>query len=469
MKISNPTKPKLGILALTLELYETLSPGVREYREKWLRDVVVKKLGQYVDVEFRNAVFTRRDMDSEVDRLEQAGIDAICVVFLTYAPSQLVLPALKNAKRPIIVWNIQDLFGVDAHYDDQALIANHGVHGTQDLANVLVRCEVDFEYVTTHIDDPDSCKEVTDFCFAASAKRKIAASRFGILGKEFPGMGDFAFDATQWIAKFGCEWTILPIEKYITYAEQADESRAAELAREYQSLYATAPDVGMPDLIHAARAELSLRSLMEEYRLDGFTFLFTALGDDSRTSTVPFVGTSRLMAEGFGFGGEGDLISVMATRMLHHLCPPVTFSEIFTTDYRGNALFFSHMGEMNVAMARRDRKVSLVARPGPITRTLNRQLALVTSLEPGHATLAALVQTAKRWKIITASMEIEDFPPLASMCVPHFKARVSDVRHFLTRYAKEGGTHHNMVCFGDARPRLQCLAGLIDADYVDIT
>ena len=462
-------KPKLGILALTLELYETLAPGVREDREKWLREVVVKKLGQYVDAEFRNAVFAKTAIEKELNHMEQSGIDAVCVIFLTYAPSQIVLPALKNAKLPIIIWNIQDLFGVDENYDDRDLLANHGVHGTQDLANVLVRCEVDFEYVTTHIDDPESCKAIVDFCFAASARRKIASSRFGIMGKEFPGMGDFAFDATQWIGKFSCEWTILPIEKYVDYAEQADESRAAELAREYQSLYDMASDVGMPDLIHAARAELSLRSLIDEYRLDGFTFLFTALGDDSRTSTVPFVGTSRLMAEGYGFGGEGDLISAMATRMLYHLSPPVTFSEIFTTDYRGNALFFSHMGEMNVGMARRDRKVSLVARPGPITRTMNRQLALQTTLEPGPATFAALVQTSRRWKIITARVEIEDFPPLTSMCVPHFKTRVPDVRSFLTRYAKEGGTHHNTISFGDARTRLRCLADLLDADYVDIT
>ena len=47
----------------------------------------------------------------------------------------------------------------------------------------------------------------------------------------------------------------------------------------------------------------------------------------------------------------------------------------------------SHMGEANVAMARTDRKVPLVARPAPITRTRGRQLALVTSFEPGPATL----------------------------------------------------------------------------------
>jgi L-arabinose isomerase len=176
-----------------------------------------------------------------------------------------------------------------------------------------------------------------------------------------------------------------------------------------------------------------------------------------------------MMADGYGFGGEGDLISAMATRMFHLLNPPISFREIFSTDYRGNALLFSHMGEANVAMAKTDRKVPLVARPTPITRTQNRQLALVTVFEPGTVTLAALVQCRNRWKLITALMQIEEFGPLPALCVPHSKVKVNgDVRQFLTDYAKAGGTHHNALLRGDARARLRILAELEDMDYVEI-
>ena len=130
----------------------------------------------------------------------------------------------------------------------------------------------------------------------------------------------------------------------------------------------------------------------------------------------------------------------------------------------------SHMGEANVAMARRDRKVPLVARPTPITRTRDRQLALVTSFEPGPATFAALtLGLGAKWRIIAAPVTIEDFGPLPKFCVPHFKIRPqSDVRKFLTEYAKAGGPHHNALCFGDARQRLRFAAGLLGADYIEI-
>ena len=171
-----------------------------------------------------------------------------------------------------------------------------------------------------------------------------------------------------------------------------------------------------------------------------------AFGDDERTSSLPFVAASRLMAEGIGFGGEGDLIAAAATTFFNWLKPPASFSEIFTIDFAGDSLFMSHMGEANVGMARRDRKVPLVARPTPITRTRDRQLALVTSFEPGPATFAALtLGPGASWRIIAAPVTIEDYGPLPDFCVPHFKIRPQgDVREFLTS-VRQGG-----------RPASQC-------------
>ena len=130
----------------------------------------------------------------------------------------------------------------------------------------------------------------------------------------------------------------------------------------------------------------------------------------------------------------------------------------------------SHMGEANAAMARLDRPIPLVARPTPITRTRDRQLALVTSFEPQAATFMALTLGAdQRWRFITAQTTIEDFGPLPSLCVPHFKMRPKgDVRDFLTAYARAGGPHHNAICFGDARAKIRLLARLLQAEYQEI-
>jgi L-arabinose isomerase len=176
------------------------------------------------------------------------------------------------------------------------------------------------------------------------------------------------------------------------------------------------------------------------------------------------------MAEGFGFGGEGDLIGAAGSSLLGWLQPPATFAEMFTIDFAGNSVLMSHMGEANVGMARRDRSVPLVARAAPITRTRERQLALVVSLEPGPATLCALtLGPESRWRLVVAPLTIPDFGPLPVLECPHWKMEpAGDVRDFLTAYARAGGPHHCAVCFGDARRRLRRLAEILNAEYREV-
>lgn len=240
---------------------------------------------------------------------------------------------------------------------------------------------------------------------------------------------------------------------------------------EYRESYDLTDDLTADDLAGTARSELALRSMVTEHELDALSYQFQSFGEDERTETIPFVGVSRLMAEGVGFGGEGDLIGATGTWLLGQVQSPATFSEIFTTDFAGNGLFMSHMGECNPAMARADRKIPMEARPKPIARIRGRQLALIVGLQPGPVTLSALtLGPAGRWRLVVSCLDVVDFGPIPSMAVPHFKLQVKegDVRDWLTAYAKAGGPHHNALCFGDARARLQCVARLLDADYCEV-
>lgn len=463
-------KPKVGVLALTLELYESLAPDLRSQCENWLGNEALPALGAHAEVVFDRAVFRREDIDAQVASLEVAGCDALLVVLLTYSPSQLALPALQRTRLPVAIWNTQPLWGVDETFTPQQMSQNHGVHGTQDLANVLLRSGVDFHYVTSHLCDDNACEELGDFFAAAAAVRRLRHARLGLLGYPFPGMGDFAFDSTRLVATLGCELLNLPLEDCLTRAEAALAEDVSRLVAEYRAAYAVDKDITDADLAASARMELALRSLVDEHDLSALTYQFLAFGEDERSLTLPFLAASRLLAEGVGFGGEGDLVACAGTCLLNSLCPPATFSEIFTTDFAHNAVLMSHMGEANVAMARTDRPVPLRARAGQITRTREKQLALAMNLRPGPVTLAALTPgPGGRWRIIASRMTAPDTPAL-DLPAPHFKLEPDggDIRDWLTAYATSAGPHHNAVCFGDGRPRLRLAAHLLDAEYCEV-
>ena len=73
-------RPKVGLLALTLELYETLLPELRASREAWLRRAVIPALQNEADILFTRAVSRREDIEATVGEFEAAHVDALLVI-----------------------------------------------------------------------------------------------------------------------------------------------------------------------------------------------------------------------------------------------------------------------------------------------------------------------------------------------------------------------------------------------------
>lgn len=461
-------KPKIGLLGLTLDFYETW-PAIRQGRDAWVRRAVLPALAPHADVLYHGAVFNRAAVEQEVTQLEAAGVEALLVVCLTYSTSLSSLPALQRTRLPIVVWNTQELFAVDDAYGSAELIANHGVHGTFDLCNVLVRSGVRFGYVTSHMDDPGSIAALAGQLRAAAGVSALRNMRLGLLGYPFPGMGDFGLDTTHLTATLGCSTTALPMGEFLHRVAAAGKKSVTSLVKRYRHEYEVDKAVTDTDLAAAARAELALRGLVADHQLDAYSYQFLAFGKDQRAETVPFVAACRLMADGVGFGGEGDLIAAAFATVLNRIAAPAGFSEIFTMDFGGNSCLLAHMGEANPAMARRDGKIRL-RRRGAIVPTTHNQLVLPICYEPGPATLAVLTLVANQtWRIVASPMDFPDFGPLAQAETPQAKiVPRCDVRDWLTAYATAGGPHHLAVCYGDATAQLKLLAHLIGAEFVQI-
>lgn len=461
-------KPKVGILGLTLDFYES-DPKIREGRDAWVRQTVLPALAPEVRPVYHGAVYQRAAIEAEVRRLEREGAEVLLVMLLTYSTSLSSLQALLQTRLPIVIWNTQELYGVDENYGSAELIANHGVHGSFDLCNVLVRSGVRFWYQTSHVEDPGAVAELVGTLRAAAGVTAFRNLRLGVLGFPFPGMGDFGLDTTHLVATLGCAVESLPMGEFYGLVARAPKTEVARLVADYRRAYRVGLGVKAEDLAAAARAEWALRAMLSAKKLNAFSYQFLAFANDDRAETVPFVAATRLMSEGVGFGGEGDLIAAAFATVLNQVAHPATFTEIFTIDFAGNGLLLAHMGESNIAMARKDSAVELRQR-GPIVKTRFNQLVLPVFYEPGPATLAVLTLVdGQRWRIIASPVDVADFGPLPQAMTPQSKVVVRpDVRDWLNAYGRAGGPHHMAMCFGDACGQLKVLAHLLGADFVVI-
>ena len=140
--------------------------------------------------------------------------------------------------------------------------------------------------------------------------------------------------------------------------------------------------------------------------------------------TLPFVAASRLMADGVGFAGEGDLVGAAGTWLLNRLCPPARFSEIFTIDFRGQRAAVEPHGRGERGHGPHGPQGPAggpAARRSPAPAAGNWPWSPAFAAGPGHALRVDARARQGRWRLIASRVTIEDFGPLACLPVPHSK------------------------------------------------
>ena len=129
------------------ELYDDMLPGITERQGRYLADVAAALEGVaecVVEPPARN----RADVERSVRAHENADVDGLLVVMLTYGPGQRVARALGQTRLPLCLANVQPEPNVTAEWDMADMTYNQGVHGAQDTANALVRAGATFDVIT---------------------------------------------------------------------------------------------------------------------------------------------------------------------------------------------------------------------------------------------------------------------------------------------------------------------------------
>ena len=128
-------KAKVGLLGLMLDLYD-LWPELKVAEAAFAQELA-ETLSPFAEVEFPGVCNSREQVDAAVRAFEAGGKDLILVVLLTYAPSHIALQPLIRTPLPVLIFNTQQLYQIDAGTSSDATTRNHGMHGVQDLTNVL--------------------------------------------------------------------------------------------------------------------------------------------------------------------------------------------------------------------------------------------------------------------------------------------------------------------------------------------
>lgn len=460
--------PKIGLIGLTAELYEKKLPEFVKKLPEFTEEIK-KLLKTFSEVHCIPVVYNKKQMENAYSKLEKENVDGVILLFLSYSPSLIILPAVKKYKNiPVLIWNTQKLYYINKNFKSSDMLFNHGMHGVQDLTSVFLREGIKFSLITGHYKDREVVNKIKIWVKCAEVKNLLKRAKVGRIGKRFENMGDFAVEDKKITSILGPEIVNIPVKK-VEESLKIKKSVVEEEIKKDRKRFKINKNVEEKTHFVVNRIGLSLRKLVKEENLDGIAVNFLSFSGAKGAEVIPFTEISKLITEGLGYGGEGDVLSATSVLILKKLCGDGNFVEMFTTDYKNNRIFFSHMGETNLNMAKNKNTIEIIQKDMSIVKKGLKTLVFKFQMKPGKITIFNIAPEKTSFKFIVSTGKILDMPLFKDIISPHFVLKLDKkIEDFLTEYSLLGGTHHLAMAYGDRREEIKMLSEIMGVEYREI-
>lgn len=458
-------RPKLGLLPLYLELYDNIAKGSRPRIDSFYDDMATALDARGLDIIKVPICRIASEFEQAVKRFEAEGADGIITLHLAYSPSLESDAVLARTTLPIIVLNTTPTHDFSALQDPAEIMYNHGIHGVQDMCNLLLRNGKPFKIEAGHWEHSDVLDRVCRWARAACVATAMRQARVGRIGNPFAGMGDFAVESDELNKTIGVE--VVPVTPSEVAAWMTDV-RDAEVADEIEAdqKHFVCGKFARDVHVRSVRTGLAIRHWMKREQLSAFTVNFMEVDRKTGMDVMPFLEASKAMGRGVGYAGEGDVLTAALVGALMTVFPDTSFTEMFCADWKNDAVFLSHMGEMNFRLT--DGKAHLDEKPSFMPIAENPVLAW-GRFRPGSAVFVNLAPLGQgRYRLIVSPVV---------MCSVEGKDRFEKIIHgwftpsmpiadFLADYSRLGGTHHAALVYGEVVEEIAAFGDFMGWDSV---
>ena len=369
----------------------------------------------------------------------------------TFSPAKMWIAGLNILIKPMLHLHTQ--FNRELPWstiDMDFMNLNQAAHGDREFGFMTARMRLARKVIVGFWKDPDTVAEIGTWARAALGWHESQNLKVARFGDNMRNVAVTEGDKVEAQMVFGytvCGYGIGDLTDRMMQFSDADVDR---LVREYRDSYSIAKEHDRLDSLQvAARIELGLRAFLTEGGFGAFTDTFEDLHGMGQ---LPGIATQRLMADGFGFGGEGDwktaaLVRIMKV-MAEGLPGGTSFMEDYTYDFSGTPkVLGSHMLEICPTIA--NARPSIEVHPLGIGGRAD-PVRLVFTAPPGEALVASMVDMGDRFRLIANDVEtialeqeLPKLPVARAVWLPKPSLKVA-----AAAWIYAGGAHH--TCFSQA-------------------
>lgn len=392
----------------------------------------------------------------------------------TFSPAKMWISGLTELRKPLLHLHTQ--FNRDIPWKDidmDFMNLNQSAHGDREYGFINTRMKISRKVIVGHWQDPTLRQRLSDWMFTSTAYtegRDLKVARFG---DNMRHVAVTEGDKVEAQIKFGWSVDYYGIGDLVEHIKDIPEQDVKVLFDEYSELYelsseAKAASPVQDSILEQARIELGLKSFLQK---GGYTAFTTNFEDLHGMKQLPGLAVQRLMAEGYGFGGEGDWKIAALLRMMKILSnnQGTSFMEDYTYHLEpGNEMVLgSHMLEICPSLA--STKPEVVVHPLSMGGK-DDPARLVFDGSEGSAVNASLVDLGGRFRLVVNEVEavkpVEQTPhlPVAKVLWKP-KPSLSDATE---AWIYSGGAHHTVFSFQVSPQQLYDWATMADVECVII-
>jgi L-arabinose isomerase len=278
----------------------------------------------------------------------------------TFSPSKMWIGGLNILQKPLLHLHTQ--FNRDLPWptiDMDFMNMNQSAHGDREFGFIGARMRLPRKIVVGHWQTESVQQDIGVWTRAAAARHDALTAKIARIGDNMREVAVTEGDKVAAQLRLGYSVNGYGLGDVVKFVNEASDEEVDKVCGCYDQHYQVVGELGPKGarrqaLRDAARIEVGLRRFLEQGGFVGFTDTFENLHG---LKQLPGIASQRLMADGYGFGAEGDWKACALTRAAKVMAAGLNGGTSFMEDYtyhlkqEGELVLGAHMLEICPSIA----------------------------------------------------------------------------------------------------------------------
>ncbi len=424
-----------------------------------------------VDVIVQPTVDTSKKAE---DILSKATVDEDCVGVIawmhTFSPAKMWIKGLQKLSKPLLHLHTQ--YNRKLPYesiDMDFMNLNQSAHGDREFGFICTRLNIRRHVIAGYYKDENVIKNIQMFADNARAIAFSHELRVAMFGNNMRDVAVTDGDRVESEIRYGWNVNYYAVGDLVNLINDVTDKEVQEKLNEYNQKYLMNTS-NLNAVKEQAKYDVALHKFLKTENVGAFTDTFQDLYNMKQ---IPGLSVQNIMAEGVGFGPEGDYktSALMATlcEMAKYRKGATAFLEDYTYDLTlGEEVeLASHMLEVSPAFAKN--KPLIEVHPLGIGGKEDPARLVFDGIS-GKGIAVSMIDLGTHFRLIVADIElIEQKKPMPKLPVARVMWKIlPSFSDGAERWIYAGGAHHAVVSTSLTKEDIKLFAKLTDTELVVI-